>query len=144
MAMMETHPAREPARSRGLHWLLDLSDCACPPELLERAEFLRASCIEACRESGMQVVGERFHQFEPEGVTGVVLLSESHLAVHTWPELGFAALDIYVCDHSRENANKGERLSAAMQALFAARCASRYCLPRESVADRVKNQLSHA
>ena len=66
----------------------------------------------------MQVVGEVFHQFEPAGVTGVVLLAESHLSVHTWPELRFAAVDVYVCDFNRENAGRGGVLAEAIQRAF--------------------------
>ena len=46
----------------------------------------------------MTVVGDSFHQFEPQGVTGTVLLAESHLAIHTWPEQGFVTIDVYVCN----------------------------------------------
>ncbi len=64
----------------------------------------------------MQVVGDVFHQFAPSGVTGVVLLAESHLSVHTWPELRFAAVDVYVCDFNHANAERGEALVGAVQA----------------------------
>ena len=57
-----------------------------------------------------------FHQFEPAGVTGVVLLAESHLSVHTWPELRFAAVGVYVCDFNRENAGRGGVLAEAIHA----------------------------
>ena len=52
---------------------------------------------EACRAAGATVLGARFHQFEPEGVTGVVLLAESHASVHTWPESGLVTLDVFTC-----------------------------------------------
>jgi S-adenosylmethionine decarboxylase proenzyme len=123
-----------PQASSGMHWLMDLCDCDCQRELLEYADRLRERCVQACRDAGMRVVGERFHQFEPRGVTGVVLLAESHLAVHTWPEIRFAALDIYVCDHSQANTAKGAALVQAMQQMFRATAVSQRCLPRESVA----------
>ena len=68
----------------------------------------------------MQVVGDVFHQFAPVGVTGVVLLAESHLSVHTWPELRFAAVDVYVCDHSHANAGRGEALTRVVTTRFQA------------------------
>ena len=123
-----------PAPSQGQHWLLDLSDCACPAPLLRDADQLRRACVSACQVAGMQVVGDRFHQFQPAGVTGVVLLAESHLAVHTRPEIAFVALDIYVCDHSQQNTSKGAALKSAMRELFAAATVSARCLPRSSVA----------
>ena len=65
--------------------------------------------------SGMTVVGDSFHQFEPQGVTGTVLLAESHLAIHTWPEHGFVTIDVYVCNYTTDNTAKAERLFRAMQ-----------------------------
>ena len=65
------------------------------------------------RDAGLAPVGELFHRFppapgsdEPAGITGVVLLAESHLAVHTWPELGAVTLDVYVCNFGADNSAK--------------------------------------
>lgn len=99
----------------GRHILLDLAGCACEAALLERHERLEALCLAACRDAGMTVVGHAFHQFAPTGVTGVVLLAESHLAVHTWPEQRFVAADVYVCDHLSANAGKGRALADALR-----------------------------
>jgi len=52
---------------------------------------------DACRAAGATVLGARFHQFEPDGVTGIVLLAESHASVHTWPEAGLVTLDVFTC-----------------------------------------------
>lgn len=104
------------ARVQGHHWLLDLAGCNCDPALMADALLLRAFCLDACSAVGMQVVGDVFHQFAPAGVTGVVLLAESHLSVHTWPELHFAAVDVYVCDFNHANAARGEALVCAVQA----------------------------
>ncbi len=102
----------------GRHWTLDFSGCRCPPALLTCRQTLENLCRRACAEAGMCVVGSLFHQFDPVGVTGVVLLSESHLSVHTWPEEGFVALDVYVCNHHKDNTAKGERLVERMKTLF--------------------------
>jgi len=53
--------------------------------------------VEAARQANATVVTSTFHHFYPQGVSGVVVVSESHLAIHTWPEKGYAALDIYTC-----------------------------------------------
>lgn len=66
-------------------------------ERLDNQEFLRQSMYEAARRSGATVVGENFVKFQPQGVTGVLVLSESHLSIHTYPEEGFAAIDCYTC-----------------------------------------------
>ena len=56
--------------------------------------------LHAAEETGATVIGEIFHQFSPQGVTGVVAIAESHLCVHTWPEYGYAAVDIFTCGES--------------------------------------------
>ena len=99
----------------GDHWLLDLGQCACDRASLESLPELRRICLQACHDSGMTVVGDCFHQFQPAGVTGTVLLAESHLAIHTWPELNYVALDVYVCDYSDANTAKGLALVASLR-----------------------------
>ena len=99
-----------PARSVGLQWIADLSDCACKAEVLEQAATLEAICLAAVSHSGLVSVGCSFHQFRPSGATGVVLLAESHLAVHTWPELRFVAIDLYVCNFLADNTVKAQNL----------------------------------
>jgi len=59
--------------------------------------FLRNALHEAAQISGATVVGEQFNRFEPQGVTGVLVLAESHLSIHTYPEHGFCAIDCYTC-----------------------------------------------
>lgn len=53
--------------------------------------------IAAAQAARATIVGERFHHFSPQGVSGVILLAESHLSIHTWPEHGYAALDLFTC-----------------------------------------------
>ncbi len=53
--------------------------------------------LRAAEETGATVVGKIFHQFSPQGVTGVVAIAESHLCIHTWPEFSYAAVDIFTC-----------------------------------------------
>ena len=69
----------------------------CDRNLLNDAHFLRRTLEEAARAAGATPLGERFHTFEPHGVSGVILLAESHISVHTWPELNYAAFDIFTC-----------------------------------------------
>lgn len=83
------------AGSLGNHVLLDLWDV--DPDLLDDLEGLRTLLADCARRGGATVVEERFHRFAPQGVSGVVVLAESHVAVHTWPESGFAALDVFTC-----------------------------------------------
>ena len=79
----------------GKHLLLELKDC--DKEVLNNLEFLKTVLPAAATEAGATVLGESFHQFNPHGVSGVVIIAESHLFIHTWPELGYAAVDIFTC-----------------------------------------------
>ena len=82
----------------GQHLLLELKDCN--KEVLNDLNFLKLTLLSAAEEAGATVVGESFHQFAPQGVSGAVLIAESHLFLHTWPEYGYAAVDIFTCGDS--------------------------------------------
>jgi S-adenosylmethionine decarboxylase len=82
-------------KALGKHLLLELNDCN--PKLLNDINFIREIMLAAANESGATVLGESFHQFSPQGVSGVILIAESHLSVHTWPEHGYAGADIFTC-----------------------------------------------
>ena len=60
-------------------------------------DLIREAMITAAIECGAVVLGDSFHRFSPQGVSGVVVIAESHLSIHTWPEYGYAALDIFTC-----------------------------------------------
>jgi spermidine synthase/S-adenosylmethionine decarboxylase len=109
----------------GLHLIADLHDCRCPPALLLDAARLEMLCAGACTRHGLTVVGRLFHTFRdpsgiPAGVTGAVVLAESHLAVHTWPESGSVTLDVYVCNYSGDNNARARALFDEMLTAFAA------------------------
>ena len=70
----------------GLHLIGDLTGCRCDPQLLLDGERFRAKCLEMVAESGLTTMDSTFHTFEGGGFTGTVVLAESHLAIHTWPE----------------------------------------------------------
>lgn len=67
------------------------------PAVLQDAERIRALLVEAAEAAGATVVQVVLHRFSPQGVSGVVLVEESHLSIHTWPETGYAAVDFYTC-----------------------------------------------
>lgn len=91
----------------GIQILLNLFNCSA--ELLNDVEQLKIILNEITIESNLTKVGESFHQFAPGGATGVILLSESHICIHTWPEYNTAAIDIFSCS-SEENAKLAARL----------------------------------
>ena len=82
----------------GTHVLLELKNCQ--PETLNDLPFLRMALLEAAERVGATVIDHTFHQFSPHGVTGVVAIAESHLCIHTWPEYGYAAVDVFTCGES--------------------------------------------
>ena len=79
----------------GRHVLLELR--ACNAASLDDLPRLEGLMLRAAEETGATVVGKIFHQFSPQGVTGVVAIAESHLCIHTWPEFAYAAVDIFTC-----------------------------------------------
>jgi len=83
------------AETAAVHILLDLYNC--DPGLLRDSEALRRVLQETADENGLTVLNGIFHRFEPHGVSGVLLISESHMSVHTWPEHGYAAVDVFSC-----------------------------------------------
>ena len=79
----------------GRHLLAEFSDC--DPARLADLEHVTRVMLAAAEASGATVVTHSFHHFSPLGISGVVIISESHLAIHTWPEHGFAAVDFFTC-----------------------------------------------
>ena len=69
----------------------------CNAESLDCVETVRMHMIAAAETIGATVVNEAFHKFAPQGVSGTVVIAESHLSIHTWPEVGYVAIDIYTC-----------------------------------------------
>ena len=82
----------------GIHLLLELRDCN--PELLNDLAHIRNSLLQAADSVGAHVVGESFHRFSPQGVTGILAIAESHISIHTWPEYKYAAADVFSCGSS--------------------------------------------
>jgi S-adenosylmethionine decarboxylase len=79
----------------GRHLLLELRECNVA--ILDDLKYLENALVSAAIESGATVLDKSFHQFAPQGVSGVVLIAESHLSLHTWPEHAYAAVDIFTC-----------------------------------------------
>ncbi len=108
----------------GTHCILELYGCS--PDLLNDVLFVRQSVEEASRHGVSTLLKLSSHQFLPQGVTAVALLAESHISVHTWPECGYAAIDIFTCG---EDAQPRQACDFLVQR-FAARDHSLMVLPR--------------
>lgn len=109
---------------QGLHLTADIAGCRMNRGLMTNASKLRSACLTLVELSGLTAVSEVFFEFpaadgnESGGVTGTVLLAESHLAIHTWPELSAVTLDVYVCNYSMDNSHKATQLIETMIELF--------------------------
>lgn len=79
----------------GYHIIADFYGCE--PSLLDNVKLIRRILREAVANANMKAIGEVFKKFQPYGVTGVIALEESHISIHTWPEYGFASIDIFTC-----------------------------------------------
>lgn len=79
----------------GRHILAEFFECN--PNVLNNPKLVEQYMLEAALECGATIVNKCFHLFAPHGVSGVVIISESHLAIHTWPEYGYAAVDLFTC-----------------------------------------------
>ncbi|MCP9850604.1 adenosylmethionine decarboxylase [Cyanobium sp. Morenito 9A2] len=83
----------------GKHCILELYNCN--SEKLDDEAFLRTAITTAAKRAGATLLNLITHRFEPQGVTGLALLAESHISIHTWPESGYAAVDVFTCgDHT--------------------------------------------
>ena len=106
---------------KGLHIIADLYGCR-NRDLLASSAKLRETCVAACKDVGLTVLGDHFYQFEgldatqAGGATGAVVFAESHLAIHTWPERDGATLDVYVCNVTSDNSGKAEKLYETLAA----------------------------
>ncbi|MGB3275027.1 MAG: polyamine aminopropyltransferase [Castellaniella sp.] len=108
---------------QGLHLTADLYHCQSDSALLTDEAALADLCRQATLDAGLTIVGEKWHTFpdyqgQPGGVTGTLLLAESHLAVHTWPERGGVTLDVYVCNFEADNSARAEQLIARIETAF--------------------------
>ena len=122
---------------KGLHILAEFHDCACADQAMRDPAAVQRLCLAACASAGLTVVGQVFHGFgtpeAPAGATGAVVLAESHLAVHTWPELDAVTLDLYVCNYSQDNRAAAEAAYDSLAAAFQPRRIVRRDLARGSI-----------
>jgi S-adenosylmethionine decarboxylase len=86
---------RETHKTIGRHYIVEASGC--DPKIIGSVEKVQQILVKAAEVAGSQVWSISFSRFAPNGVSGVVVISESHISTHTWPEFGYVALDIYTC-----------------------------------------------
>ena len=126
-------------KMNGLHLTGDLFDCSCSAALLTDLETLSKTCRDATNESKLTIVDQAWHRFpewngEPGGITGTILLAESHLAIHTWPERSGVTLDVYVCNFTDDNTGRAEQLFEALTLAFRPKSQSVHRITRGDLA----------
>ena len=105
----------------------------CPSKYLDDPDGIRRLLLDAARGAGATVIDSMFHRFTPQGVSGVVVIAESHLTIHTWPELGCAALDMFSCSPLIDLEQIGEHLARELRARrIDARVVERGRMPRSA------------
>jgi spermidine synthase len=122
----------------GLHVVANLYRCRGETSYFTEAASLQTFCLDSINRAGLTVIGDLFHQFPDAsgattggGVTGCVVLAESHLAIHTWPELGSVTLDVYVCNYTSNNDAKARQVVDELIALFQPEETIRHDVPRD-------------
>ncbi|MBP7567070.1 MAG: S-adenosylmethionine decarboxylase [Burkholderiaceae bacterium] len=119
----------------GLHLTADLYECRCDARWLTGTQALGDWCLQAVKNAGLQPVAHLFHGFPataagPGGLTATVLLAESHLCVHTWPERRGVTLDVYVCNVGADHSARAQALMEALVDRFAPTWTERRSLER--------------
>ena len=79
------------------HQIIELYNC--DKSVIENSDYVRNTFKEAVKLSDATVVAEKYHTFSPHGLTGVAVITESHISIHTWPEHGYVAIDVFSCDN---------------------------------------------
>lgn len=125
----------------GLHLVANLYRCRGERPYLTEAALLRAFLLDSIQAAGLTALGDLFHQFDsvenaphnlsPGGVTGCVVLAESHLAIHTWPELEAVTLDVYVCNFTQDNSDKARQVLTDCMRVFQPEDYVRHDVPRD-------------
>ena len=96
------------------HLLLELKDCN--TELLNNIEYLKNVLTEVAVQIGATVIKDSFYQFSPQGISGVIIIAESHISIHTWPEHNYAAVDVFTCGDVIEPRNAVKPLADKLKA----------------------------
>lgn len=130
----------------GIHLTADCFDCQVPIDQLIDANSIQMLMTQSALAAGLTIVGEKFHPFidehgNPAGVTGVLLLAESHVAIHTWPERNAVTLDVYVCNFNSDNSEKAHFIIDSLLARFGSTRVLRQALRRGTNSSFMADEL---
>lgn len=131
-------PDNQPLVPVGSHCILELYEC--PNHLLNDFEFISRALKEAVKEAQSTLLKEVTHQFEPYGITALALLAESHISVHTWPEIGYVAVDMFTCGEHAQPEKACNYLTKA----FKANKHVLLTLPRGRISPEIQKRLEES
>ena len=114
----------------GLHIIANFYNCEFD---LHQNDLLLEKCQQFCLQAGLNIVGVTSHAFEPQGLTFAILLAESHLSIHTWPEDGNVAFDIYTCNYQQNNSEKTTYVYTHLKNLLQAQKEQASFIPRQTL-----------
>lgn len=123
--------------SLGYHLLVEFYNC--DADILDEVWLVEKHMNQAAKDCGATIIQSTFHRFEPHGVSGVVVIAESHLAIHTWPEYGYASVDLYTCGDTIDPMVAYDVLKAK----FKAKMADMQVVHRGNL-DVIRKRLEHA
>ncbi len=103
---------------KSLHILADFYGCRGEKKFLTTQKFTEPKLVSVARRAGFKVIGTLFHEFPNGGITGLVLVSESHIALHTWPEKDYLTVDVFFCNFTRDNSLKVRNAILELRKLF--------------------------
>ncbi|MDD5398522.1 MAG: adenosylmethionine decarboxylase [Dehalococcoidia bacterium] len=116
----------------GKHLLLELKDC--DAGLLNDMDYLREALNAVAVLIGATVIKDSFYQFSPQGISGVVIIAESHISIHTWPEFCYAAVDVFTCGEVIQPAKAVKPLAERLKAKSTSYIELKRGIPMESPA----------
>ncbi|WP_456394012.1 adenosylmethionine decarboxylase [Thermococcus sp.] len=101
----------------GFHYVVEAAGC--DEEILQDADRIRRIFLEAAKAGSMEVKASYFFKFSPTGVSGMVIVAESHISIHTWPEKRYAAIDVYTCGETADPEKAVDYILDAIKAEYA-------------------------
>ncbi len=101
-------------KALGRHFIVEC--LGCPSEILNDLDGIRKALLGAAKAAKATILNDAFHQFKPHGVSGVVVIAESHISIHTWPELNYAAVDLFTCGQDVDTKKALDFVSEALKA----------------------------
>lgn len=105
--------------TKSLHILADFYNCQGEQKFFTHKGIVKRKTLAMIKRAGFRIVASRFHKFgDNAGITGVIIVSESHLTLHTWPEKQFVNLDVFFCNYSRDNSVKVRNIIQEFKELY--------------------------